>query len=112
MTPSSGRVRARTAIRLPPRNRRAPGSCTQPQRRLLATNGSSTSCSLLVRSVPEERRAGGVVMERRGSNAYPVKALSLTPAGSAEPGRIAQQRLFDVYGRLLTERQREACRLY
>jgi len=37
----------------------------------------------------------------------------LTPTDSATaPPRLAQQRLLDVYGPLLTDHQRKACRLY
>jgi predicted DNA-binding protein YlxM (UPF0122 family) len=42
-----------------------------------------------------------------------VQALALTPLTS-DPARelLRRQRLLDVYGALLTDRQREACRLH
>lgn len=45
---------------------------------------------------------------------YHVKALPLTPRSTSEPlsSRAWQERLLDVYGALLTDHQREACRLH
>ena len=47
------------------------------------------------------------------TSCYTVKALTLTlPSGRDAATRRHRQHLLDVYGALLTDHQREACRLY
>jgi predicted DNA-binding protein YlxM (UPF0122 family) len=45
---------------------------------------------------------------------YDVKVLPLTDRSTTQPltSRASQERLLDVYGAVLTEHQREACRLH
>src|SRR5579864_7264793 len=64
-----------------------------------------------------DRRLRSPASSHRGMQTtilYHVKVLPLTPRSTPEPlsSRAWQERLLDVYGALLTDHQREACRLH